>query len=466
MRKAFKRTPPPESKSTTKRPQELTLVKKESYNIPAASGAEPKTRAVRPNVPIGYKFIFGFIAVVAAAAFVPSVIDKTEVAEWLKQPLGFLTAIVIGLILGTTFTRSLTKHFGFLSVMAQRISSGDLRETERPPSKRFFDDETTDLEESVKVMRSNLRGLVEHLRSTVDNLAHAQEAFSSIVNKGHETGQEVISGTSKIFDGALEQANHIEEAASTVKTMSELADDVANKVNESTHASQKVNSMVQRGATTATSAMEKMETIFKGIENTELAAIRLQEKLNDIPKILDVITHISRQTDLLALNATIEASKAGEHGRGFAMVADEVRRFADNTNASVKDVSFIVKELKQEVERVVTSASEGTSNLKGGRDDLRNIRSILVDITNYTSEVAEKATSILGLTHKQKEKADKTVEITERAASITRENLDTTERVEAAVDHHGKVISETIEASKKLSELSSELKAVTDRFNL
>ncbi len=417
------------------------------------------------KIPIGYKFILGFIAVVAAAAFVPDLVEKTEVAEWLKQPLSFLTAILIGLILGSIFTRNFTKHFSSLTGMAQRISRGDLTNSGGLGMK-LVKDETNDLEDAIALMSESLRGLVERIKNTVAELAASQEALSAVVLKGNETSKEVISGTSDIFDGALEQANHIGDASSTVKVMAELADDVANKVTESANASQKVNSMVQRGATTATSAMEKMETIFNGIENTEAAAIRLKDKLNDIPKILDVITHISRQTDLLALNATIEASKAGEHGRGFAMVAEEVRRFADNTNNSVQDVAMIVKDLKLEVERVVASASEGTSNLKGGRDDLRKIREILVDITTYTSDVAEKATLILGLTHKQKEKAEKTVGIITQVADIAKENLTSTEKVEAAVERHGAAIGETIAATEKLSVLSKELKAVVAKFNL
>ncbi len=424
-----------------------------------------KGRVVNIKIPIGYKFILGFIAVVAAAAFVPDLVEKTEVAEWLKQPLSFLTAILIGLILGSIFTRNFTKHFSSLTGMAQRISRGDLTNSGGLGMK-LVKDETNDLEDAIALMSESLRGLVERIKNTVAELAASQEALSAVVLKGNETSKEVISGTSDIFDGALEQANHIGDASSTVKVMAELADDVANKVTESANASQKVNSMVQRGATTATSAMEKMETIFNGIENTEAAAIRLKDKLNDIPKILDVITHISRQTDLLALNATIEASKAGEHGRGFAMVAEEVRRFADNTNNSVQDVAMIVKDLKLEVERVVASASEGTSNLKGGRDDLRKIREILVDITTYTSDVAEKATLILGLTHKQKEKAEKTVGIITQVADIAKENLTSTEKVEAAVERHGAAIGETIAATEKLSVLSKELKAVVAKFNL
>lgn len=418
------------------------------------------------KIPIGYKFILGFIAVVAAAAFVPGIIEQTDVAEWLKQPLSFLMAMVVGLILGTVFTKNFTKNFGALSGLAQRISHGDLRYTELDRPQRVFKDEVAELEESLSVMASNLRGVVEKLKSTVDELSASQETFAEIVKRGHETSEEVVTGTSKIFDGALEQSNHIGEASSTVKSMAELADEVAKKVTESATSSQKVNSMVQRGATSATSAIEKLETIFKGIENTESAAFRLKEKLNDIPKILDVIVHISRQTDLLALNATIEASKAGEHGRGFAMVADEVRRFADNTNNSVDSVSLVVKELKSEVERVVASVSESASFLKGGRDDIRKIREILVDITNYTSDVAEKATSILAVTQDQKEKAEKTVEKIEHVARIARENLSSTEMVDAAVERHGAAINETMAASQKLLELSNELKTVAAKFNL
>lgn len=419
------------------------------------------------KTPIGYKFILGFIAVVAVAAFVPGFIEKTGVTEWLKQPLSFLTAILIGLILGSVFTKGFTRQFNLLTEAARRISVGDLSDSGGlADNTSFFRDETVDLAEAIELMSKNLRGLVEHIKETAENLNGAQEMFNAITAKGHATSKDVISGTSSIYRGARQQADHIQTASSTVKSMADLADDIEKKVTESSNASQQVNSMVHRGAITSTSAMEKMETIFKGMENTEAAAERLKERLNDIPKILDVITHISRQTDLLALNATIEASKAGEHGRGFAMVAEEVRRFSDSTTDSVHDVAVIVKDLKNEVEGVVSAAGEGASNLKGGREDLRKIREILADITMYTSDVAEKATLVLGLTHNQKEKAEQTVSITETIANIAGENVKSTKLMEEAVERHGAAITETVSASRKLSKLAAELKAVVETFNL
>jgi methyl-accepting chemotaxis protein len=392
---------------------------------------------MKVRVPIGYKFILGFIAVVAAAAFVPKLVAVTEVTEWLREPLSFLTAILIGLILGRTGAAS-----------------------------RLIQDEATDLEEALQLMVESLKSLVGHIKDVVTNLSQAQETFNTLISKGHETSRVVINDTSSIFDGALEQASHVESTSRTVNEMAELADEVATKVTNTANASQKVNSMVHRGANTATSAIEKMETIFKGIEKTESAAKRLEEKLNDIPKILDVITHISRQTDLLALNATIEASKAGEHGRGFALVAEEVRRFAVNTSKSVEDVDRIVKDLKIEVEGVVSSAGEGTSFLREGRDDIRKIRDILGDITGYTSEVVEKSSLILGLTQKQKDMVGRSVETIGEVAKIAQENLSAIEGVEKAVEKHGNAIEDTLNASQKLSELSEELKTVVSRFKV
>jgi len=256
----------------------------------------------------------------------------------------------------------------------------------------------------------------------------------------------------------------MEESSNAVNEVKNLANDVAEKVTDAANSSQKVNSMVQRGANTSTGAIEKMENIFTGIEKTELAAERLREKLGDIPKILDVITHVSRQTDLLALNATIEASKAGEHGRGFALVAEEVRRLADNTNRSVDNVSRIVKDIFSEVEKVVSTANEGASNVKEGRDDLRKIRDIFSEITEYTASVVEKANNILSLTQRQKEMSEKTVLTIEEVANITRQNLSSTELMDKAVERHGTAIGDTLTASKNLSELAEELKTVASGF--
>lgn len=422
----------------------------------------------RLRVPLGYKFIFGFLAVVAAAAFIPGLVEKFAMPEWLRSPLSFLVAMVIGLLLGSIFTRSFTKNFSRLSNMTERISIGDLRENDDTKNKKrvWFADETTDLEETLNLVFTNLRKLVTNLKDTANNLTGSHKVFKDIIDNGQQTNEDVVNGSSKIFDGALAQARHIEETSNTVREVAILSEEVAEKVTDTVNASQKVNNIVQRGAITSTSAIEKMENIFSGIEKTEKAALRLSDKLGDIPKILDVITHISRQTDLLALNATIEASKAGEHGKGFALVAEEVRRFADNTGRSVDEVAGVVKELRGEVLRMVDTASEGSSYIREGRDDMRKVRDLLGEITDYTSEVAEKASHILVLTEKQKDKTADTVKTIEQVAEIAQENLAATEIVDGAIDRHGTSMENTLKTSEKLLDLSHELDEVVSTFKL
>lgn len=419
------------------------------------------------RVPIGYKFILGFILVVAVSAFVPDIIDKTEVVEWMKEPISFLVAILVGLILGTVFSKTFTRNFSRLTFIAGRISHGDLTYKRRKSdSPAFTTDESTDLEEALILMIANLKDIVIKVQETTADIVSTQSAFQSIVEKSHETSNAVTKGSSKIFDGAIEQANHIETTSRTVRSMSELADNVTTKVTDTANASQKVNSIVQKGTNTATGVIENMEKIFSGIEKTEGAATKLESKFDDISRILDLIIHISRQTDILAMNATIEASKAGEHGKGFAMVAEEVRHLADSTGTSVEDVSEIVKTLKNEMHLSVQYATENSSYIKEGRDDIRKIRDVLNDISDYTEDVVERANTITTLSDQQKDKAESAVNTIEEVAKIAKSNLSVTANVETAIEEHVETIEETLEECKKLSTLSEELNSVLSRFKV
>ncbi len=419
------------------------------------------------KVPIGYKFIFGFIAVVAVAAFAPDMVEKMGVVEWMRLPLGFLVAILIGLILGSVFTKRFTRDFSYLKKMTEKVSSGELNVNAEPRlSRKTFPDETTELERSLLMVFTNLRELVGQIKNTVEELSETQNVLLKVVNRGEETARQVITGTSQIFTGAIDQARHINTASDMIKEVSRLADHVAEKTTQQAVSSQKVNTMVQRGVGRATSVIERFEEIFSGMEKMAGSVTKLREKLDDIPRVLDAITHISKQTDLLALNATIEATKTEADRARFLTVAEEFRRFADNTAKSVKEVEQIVRELARDIEQVVIMANEGTLSIKEGREDIKRIRDILDEITGYTAEVAEKATLVLNMTERQKTTSHETVSVIEESANIVERNLKVTETVDKAVEKHQDAMEDTVKAVEKLSVLSAELKNAISRFKL
>ena len=419
------------------------------------------------KVQIGYKFIIGFILVVSTAAFAPRFVESLDIVEWLKEPLSFLIAILIGLILGSILTRTITKGFRQLTTIANDISSGDLTRPDNiGMNGKILEDESTELAAALNVMLKNLKGLVNHIKDAAGNLSEAAETLNTLVTKGHKTTEDISTGTSKIFEGALEQAGYVENASKTMEEMAKMSDDVSLKATDMAAVAAQTRSRVQKGAAISTSALKKMESILHGVDSTKDMIIGLEEKLNNIPKILDVITHISRQTDLLAINATIEASKAGEHGRGFAIVAEEVRRFADNTKRSVEDVAFIIKDIKAEVERLVNAEAESSAFTKEGREDIHKVKESLDEITAFTSEVADKAENILVLTQKQKQGGETAVSLIEQIAHIARESVSATEEVDTVVDGHKASIEEMLASAKKLSGFADDLKRVVSRFRL
>src|SRR3990170_4908460 len=419
------------------------------------------------KVQIGNKFIVAFFIVVVVAAFAPNIVESMSVVEWMKQPISFLIAMVIGLTLGSIFSRSLTKDFRQLTSIANDIGSGDLtRPNGIDVNGKILEDESTELGLALNMMLKNLKGLVKHIRDAASNLLEAAEILNKLVKKGYKTTEDVSTGTSKIFEGALEQASHVENVSKAIRGMAKLSDDVSGKATDMAAVASQTKFRVQKSVATSTSALKKMESILQGVDFTKDMIISLEEKINNIPKILDVITHISRQTDLLALNATIEASKAGEHGRGFAIVAEEVRRFADNTKQSVGDVTQIIKEVRAEVERVVNSSVESTTFTEEGRADISKIKDSLDEINTFTSVVADKSGHVLTLTQKQKDGAEATVKLIEQIATIARESVAATEDVDRIVDEHRVSIEELIASANKLSELSKELDDVVARFKV
>jgi len=422
---------------------------------------------LKTKIPIGYKFVVGFLLVVVTAAFAPRVVQVMDIVEWMKEPISFLMAILIGLILGSVFTRSFTRDFRQLTTIANDISNGNLTRPDGVDvNGKILQDESTELALALNIMLKNLKGLVNHIKDAAANLSNAAETLNVIVAKGHKTTEDISGGTAKIFEGALEQAGHIDNASKVAMEMAKTSDEVSEKMTDMSNVASQAKSAVQRGVAISVSALKKMEAILQGVDSTKEMVISLEERINNIPKILDVITHISRQTDLLALNATIEASKAGEHGRGFAIVAEEVRRFADSTNRSVEDVALIIRDIKAEVERLVNSAAESTAFTQGGREDINKVREALDEITAFTSEVADKIGSIFALAQKQKEGAESAAKLMEQVAGIARENLSTSEDVDKIVDDHRGSMEEVVISAKKLSGLSEDLDKVVARFRI
>ena len=248
--------------------------------------------------------------------------------------------------------------------------------------------------------------------------------------------------------------------------MTEAADKVSSIGEEMVYSASEAHRTVKHGAFTSNLTIEKLRRVFEEIERSREMVLSLDEKIKYIPKILDVINHVSRETDQLAISAAMEASKAGEKGQGFADVAEKVRKCADDTSRSSDEVALIVNEVKEEMDKVVTTFKDSTENIREGREDVLGIQENLENILSYVEKVKEKSEEIAEISEEQRKGAQRTIAVSNEVSKIVDSNLTTTGRVYEAINPHRISVEEVSSSLKKLLDLSQELEWVVMKFKV
>jgi len=373
----------------------------------------------------------------------------------------FLAAYVIGLLL----TRRTTLDLMQLIESSQRISAGDLTKSVRL-KKRRYSDETTNLADNINQMLANLRELVGHTQRTAINIADSASHLSLTAGQMNSSTEEVSGTVEEISSGAELQAELVEGTSKTVREMAATIELTSNNAQATSTYATEAAQAAQDSGDLAMLAMEKMQSSFEKMDTGIDHVFKFGGKVQQIGKIIEVITNIARQTNLLALNATIEAARAGEYGKGFAVVADEIRKLAESTAKSTEAITMLVEEIKDESSRVVESMRDSTQGINEGRDDLGTINQSLAGIMQMIQNAAGRVKDISDLSQVQAEGARDMVRAMDEIARVTHENASNTQQVSAATQQQTASMQEMASSAQQLSQLSDELKALVSRFRV
>jgi len=286
--------------------------------------------------------------------------------------------------------------------------------------------------------------MAQTLRDMVQDIANTSQALSTSATSMSDV-------TYATREGAELQKSMTEQVSDVVSTMNATTHEVVHSVSSAREAANNASSLIINGASVSQEAEEAMQRIKADVEHTHNEINKLTQSSEQIGSVVDVIRGIAEQTNLLALNAAIEAARAGEQGRGFAVVADEVRNLANQTQNSTEEITEIIHQLQQDAQSTQRAMSEGLLKVDAGVESTRSTHTALQEMTAAIEAISQASEHIEQAVTEQSSQNDEVVRLVHEIKEISERTLIGAQSNTAECDQFN-------ELAKSLNEIVKEFK--------
>ena len=359
---------------------------------------------------------------------------RDTAAAQAKALLGLATglAVLLGLLAAWVITRQIILPLREALRGAERVANGDL--TLHEPSLRR--DELGQLQASMQRMTQGLRELIGGIGDGVTQIASAAEELSAV--------------TEQTSAGVTNQKVETDQVATAMNQMTATVHDVARNAEQASEAAVMADQQAREGDRVVSEAVAQIERLASEVANSSEAMSQLKGESDKIGSVLDVIKSVAQQTNLLALNAAIEAARAGEAGRGFAVVADEVRSLAQRTQQST-----------EEIEELIAGLQSGTQRAASVMDSSRQLTDSTVELTRRAGRSRENITRTVSSIQAMNQQIATAAEEQHQVAEDINRHI-------SQIHGDAQLVAELAQAARQDSEslagLSNELDALVRRF--
>jgi methyl-accepting chemotaxis protein len=309
-----------------------------------------------------------------------------------------------------------------------------------------------DLTVKAEVTADALGSVADAFNLMINGLTALVSQASNVAHEIQSSTGDILQASERMRRGAEQQTTQIQSAAGAVNDMSHTIQRMAENAEAATQASLRATQAAVKGGTSVTETIKGMQRIRAAVQTTGKKIKGLGERSLEIGAIIEVINEIATQTNLLALNAAIEAARAGEQGRGFAVVADEVRKLAERAARATKDITSLIKGIQVETSEAVTVMEEGTREVEEGTKLADQAGAALREIEQIVKQTSGLVTDITNSAANQVKVSESVVTSMDSISKLTQ---DTT-----------KGVQDTVETIGRLAELSKRLTDAIGRFKL
>ncbi|NFV13871.1 methyl-accepting chemotaxis protein [Clostridium sporogenes] len=394
-------------------------------------------------------------------------IDQAEINAPLKQLLIknilfilIAVAIIISFILW--FSNYIAKNINKVNVFSENISNGDLTKSLSIDSK----DELGSMAENLNNMKNILSKIISDFSTNLKDMVSISEELSTSAEQTQSASDQIAQSISDIAAGSENESRTSQDSVNNLEEIYKGMEQISNNVQSVTNYSMATYKKAEEGDKTVSTAINKMKDIEKSVTDSASIVNSLEEKSNNIDDIVSLITSISEQTNLLALNAAIEAARAGESGKGFAVVAEEVRKLAEESSTSAGSIGNIIKEIQNDIAKIVSSMKIETNNVNDGIVIVENTKNSFENILFDIDKVSREMQDVSAVVEEITASTETVVNSLEKINSIIKQSSSNTQNVAASAEEQTAIMKEVAEVANKLSEMSLKLEKDINIFKI
>ncbi|MED0873311.1 methyl-accepting chemotaxis protein [Bacillus mobilis] len=409
--------------------------------------------------------ILAFITYSTSLIFIYAIYDYFQgyVSQTVYNIIVMLLGVVWSGILAYGAAIFLIKPLRKLEEAARKAADGDIREDVPLPK---TDDEIKSLSVAFNMMLGNLRGMVKNIDTTFSYTNNQVQQIRRQTGEATKQARGVSETLAEISSGAEQSAASIQAIVSTVDTTTSIASEVGEKAKQSDELSLEMVQALGQSTRVFTSLIQGIQTLAKENEDSMQNVQKLEERMKQVEHIVSVVSEIASQTNLLALNASIEAARAGEHGRGFAVVAEEVRKLADESDHSARNISQLLRNMQEEVQQVALKMTEQVKIAKEEAKRGAATELILKEMSSSIMEVANATKQISSYMNEQVSHIHQTGAQTKAVAAIAEETSAGSQEVARVTLQQSANMVVIDQLLEDLEKQAADLKQTIERFSM